>query len=51
MLPEGQWLLDCLDLDRVRACFESGGRYRLRVDAGRVFLDTLRPAPRTPRDA
>lgn len=43
VLPEGAWLLDCLDLDRVQAVFEAGGIYRLRVAAGRVFRDTLRP--------
>lgn len=48
VLPEGQWLLGCLDLGRVRACIEAGGHHRLRVDAGRVFLDTLRPAPPPP---
>jgi hypothetical protein len=41
LLPEGQWLLDCLDLLRVRECLESGGRYRLRLADGRVFRDRL----------
>lgn len=43
VLPEGQWLLACLDLVRVQACLESDGRYRLRVDDGRVLRDRLRP--------
>lgn len=41
LLPEGLWLLDCLDFRRVRDCLESGGRYRLRLRGGRVFRDTL----------
>jgi hypothetical protein len=45
VLPEGQWLLDCLDLVRVRDCLESGGLYRLRVRAGRVFRDRLPCGP------
>ena len=40
-LPEGRWLLDCLDLDRVRDVLEHGGLYRLRVAGGRVFRDHL----------
>lgn len=43
VLPEGRWLLDCLDLDRVRDVLESGGLYRLRVAGGRVLRDHLRP--------
>jgi hypothetical protein len=39
-------LLGCLDLERVRGCLESGGRYRLRVADGRVFRDRLRPDAR-----
>lgn len=48
VLDEGQGLLGCLDLARVRACLESDGRYRLRERGGRVFRDTLRPAPPPP---
>jgi hypothetical protein len=40
--PEGEWLLDCLDLVRVRSALESGGHYRLRERDGLVFRDTLR---------
>jgi len=43
LLPEGQWLLGCLDLDRIRDVLESGGLYRLRVAGGRVLRDHLRP--------
>jgi hypothetical protein len=43
VLPEGEWLLDCLDLARVRGAFEAGGVYRLRVAGGRVLRDRLRP--------
>lgn len=43
VLPEGQWLLGCLDLGRVRRCLESGGVYRLRLAGGRVLRDRLRP--------
>lgn len=42
---EGQWLVSCLDLERLRRALESGGRYRLRAHGGRVFRDTLRRAP------
>jgi len=45
VLPEGQWLLDCLDLQRVRDCLESCGRYRLRVHGGRVFRDHMLDEP------
>lgn len=41
VLPEGPWLLDCLDLGRVRGSFEAGGLYRLRVARGRVFRDRV----------
>lgn len=42
LLPEGQWVLECLDLSRVRAVLESDDLYRLRVAGGRVFRDQLR---------
>ena len=45
VLPEGQWLLGCLDLGRVRDCLESCGRYRLRVHAGRLFRDHMQSGP------
>ncbi len=41
VLPGGEWLLDCLDLGRLRDCLESYGLYRLRLHAGRVFRDRL----------
>lgn len=47
VLPEGQWLLNCLDLNRVRSNLESWGRYRLRVAGGRVLRDLLRSSPPT----
>jgi hypothetical protein len=42
VMYEGQWLLDRLDLTRVRDSLESGGIYRPRVADGRVFRDRLR---------
>jgi hypothetical protein len=42
---DGQWLVSCLDFERLRRALESGGRYRLRVHGGRVFRDTLRRPP------
>lgn len=42
VLPEGEWLLDCLDLDRVREVLERDGLYRLRVARERVLRDQLR---------
>ncbi len=45
VLPEGEWLLDCLDLVQVRDCLESGGLYRLRLHSGRVFRDRLQCGP------
>lgn len=44
LLPEGLWLLGCLDLDRLRGAFEAGGIYRLRAANGRVLRDRMRPA-------
>jgi hypothetical protein len=43
LLPgELRWLLDCLDLDRVLRAMTAGGRDRLRLEHGRVWLDRLR---------
>lgn len=40
LLPAGlRWLLDCLDHDRVLLVMTAGGRDRLRIVDGRVYLD------------
>ena len=43
--PDGQWLLDCLDLPRVLRVLR--GADRLRLSRGFVYLDR-RPAPPPP---
>ena len=40
-----RWLLECLDLDRVLHAMTAGGRDRLRLDDGRVYLDRLDHSP------
>ena len=42
LLPaELRWLLDCLDLERVLHALTAGGRDRLSLVDGRVYLDRL----------
>ena len=42
VLPaELRWLLDCLDLERVLHAMTAGGRDRIRLEHGRVYLDRL----------
>lgn len=41
VIPEGEWLLECLDYARVQEALEAGGLFRLRVAGGRVFRDRL----------
>ena len=36
-----RWLLDCLDPERVLHAMTAGGRDRLRLVDGRVYLDRL----------
>ena len=36
-----RWLLDCLDHERVLHTLTAGGRDRLRITHGRVYLDRL----------
>ena len=36
-LRGGLWLLDCLDMARVRARFEAGGRWRYVACGGKVY--------------
>jgi hypothetical protein len=42
VLPDGWWILDCLDLPAVIREMEGEGRFRLRVADGRVFRDRMR---------
>ena len=43
LLPaELRWLLACLDRERVLHAMTAGGRDRLRLERGRVWLDRLR---------
>lgn len=40
LLPaELRWLLDCLELERVLLAMTAGGRDRLRLEDGRMYLD------------
>ena len=46
LLPaELRWLLDCLDLELVLRAMTAGGRDRLRLEHGRVWLDRLDRSP------
>lgn len=36
LVPDGLWLLDCLDMTAVRRRFEADGRFRYILHAGRV---------------
>lgn len=36
-LRGGLWLLDCLDMVKVRARFEGGGRWQYMARAGKVY--------------
>lgn len=37
---DAQWLLGCLDMQQVRARFESGGRFAYRCEQGRIYRTT-----------
>lgn len=41
---DGLWLLDCLDMARVLARFECGGRFTYHAENGRVFRTGQSPA-------
>lgn len=37
---DAQWLLGCLDMQQVRARFESSGRYAYRCEGGKIYRST-----------